>query len=232
MALSGKLLKPNVLVNTHVLRTFAKGSILKNLFGCTPTVQKARYHKNEIYPHLLADIAQAAEGIDLAVMDGTYLLHNAAERRVDMDLLILGRDAVAVETVGAVLAGLKPEKLIHIQEFVRRGLGVGDMTEIDVVGIAPEEFFELRKVYKVLKKMVEAEPRQPGISGTIDQLVEEGWLDTGRQAAEVIIELQSRGVANAKAQVVETTLKRRVGKTLEQVRVNGSKLYQRKADQD
>lgn len=230
MALSVKLMKPNVLVSTHVLRTFAKGSILKNLFGCTPTVQKARYHKNEIYSNLLANIAEAAGGIDLSVLDGAFLLYNATEKRLALDLLIVGRDAVAVETVGAVLGGLKPEKLPHLQEFVRRGLGVGDMDEIEIVGLSEGEFAQLRKAYKELKNQVEAEPRQPGISDTIDCLIQEGWLDVGRSANEVTAELMKRGITTAVRQVVETTLKRRVGKKLQKVKKDGLWFYSKIAE--
>jgi uncharacterized protein (DUF362 family) len=40
---------------------------------------------------------------------------------------VVGRDAVAVDTVGAVLAGLNPKKMLVIEEFVERGLGEGDL---------------------------------------------------------------------------------------------------------
>ena len=122
MGISPLLMKPNVLVSTHILRSFDKGSILKNLFGCTPMVKKAKYHKDELYPALLADLFEASGGIDLAVMDGSLLHFNATEKSVPAGILIVGRDAVAVETVGAVIAGLKPEKMPAIAEFVRRGL--------------------------------------------------------------------------------------------------------------
>lgn len=56
MALSHVLFKPHMLVSTHVLRTFEKGSVLKNLFGCTPMVQKAKFHKTEIFASQLCDI--------------------------------------------------------------------------------------------------------------------------------------------------------------------------------
>lgn len=218
MALSTALLKPHVLVDAHVLRTFSKGSILKNLFGCTPMVQKARFHKNEVFPVLLADLFEAAGGIDLAVMDGTYLFSNAAEKHLPVGLLLAGRDAVAVEAVGATLAGLKPEKSPTIQEFMRRGLGEGDLDNIQVLGISKDEFAGFARVHKELKKLVESAPRLPGISDMIDILTNEGWMDVGRTAEEVTAELLARGVSNAKKPLVETTLKRRTGKTLEQVK--------------
>jgi uncharacterized protein (DUF362 family) len=51
-----------------------------------------------------------------------------------MNTLIAGRDAVAVETVGATLVGLRPEKMRLIQEFVKRGLGEGNIANIEIVG--------------------------------------------------------------------------------------------------
>lgn len=228
MGLGSALFKPNVLVSIHILRSFIKGSVIKNLFGCTPMVGKAKHHKNEIYPNLLADIAQAAGGIDLAVLDGTFLFYNATETRVPVDLLVAGFDAVAVETVGAVMAGLKPEKLPQLAEFVRRGMGEGELNRIEIVGISPQEFAGLKEARKALKQVVESAPRKPGISDTIDQVTEEGWLDSPRTAAAVTAELQARGVSNATKAMVETTLKRRVGKTLERLKENGGWVYRRR----
>lgn len=227
MGLGSALFKPNVFVSIHVLRSFIKGSVIKNLFGCTPMVGKAKHHKNEIYPHLLADIAQAAGGIDLAVLDGTFLFHNATEKRVPVDLLIVGRDAAAVETVGAVMAGLKPEKLPQLVEFVRRGMGEGDLRNIQIVGISAEEFAGLKEARKALKAAVENAPHVPGLSNTIDLLTAEGWMDTPREAAAVATELLARGVPNATKALVETTLKRRAGKTLERFKENGGWVYRR-----
>ena len=132
MNLSHVLFKPNVLVDTHILRSFANGSILKNLFGCIPTAKKAKYHKK--LPTLLADIYEAIGGIDLAVLDGTYFWRGAGSAPVQVNTLIVGRDAVAVETVGATLAGLSPQKMPIMQEFVKRGLGEGTFENIQLVG--------------------------------------------------------------------------------------------------
>jgi len=63
------LFKPNVLVSTHVLRAFEKGSILKNLLGLIPDPKKARFHKK--LETVLLDAYEAIGGIDLAVLDGT-----------------------------------------------------------------------------------------------------------------------------------------------------------------
>jgi uncharacterized protein (DUF362 family) len=230
MELSHVLLKPNVFTSTHILRTFSKGSVLKNLFGCTPMIKKGKYHKNELFHNLLADIYKTCGGIDLAVMDGTFLYHATSEKKILLNLLIVGKDAVAVETVGAILAGLKPAKNQTIQEFVRRGLGEGDINNIEIVGISANEFTYLKQAHKDLKSLIAAEPKRPGVSDTIDQLTEEGWLDRGRNVLEGVVVLQARGVSNATKPLVETTLKRRLGKTLERTKEDGVWIYSRKMD--
>ncbi len=168
-------------------------------------------------------------GIDLAVMDAAFLHHAASEKKLPLDMLIVGRDAVAVETVGATLAGLKPHKMPVIQEFVRRGLGEGNIDNIEIVGVSAEEFVRLKKAHKELKALLDSVPRKPGISNTIDALIREGWLDTCRTAAEVAEALQNRGVSNATKAMVDTTLKRRVGKTLERSRNTAEWVYRRKS---
>jgi len=155
IAFSHVLFKPNIFVSTHVVRGFDKGSVLKNLLGLIPDRKKARFHKK--LETVLLDAYEAIGGIDLAVLDGTYTYAgagivpkagvNSARYRVQTDTILVGRDAIAVETVGAALAGLNPEKLPVIQEAVRRGLGEGNLENIEIVG-APFE--------KVKKKFASA----------------------------------------------------------------------------
>ncbi|HVO85661.1 MAG TPA: DUF362 domain-containing protein [Candidatus Eisenbacteria bacterium] len=151
MNLSKILFKPNVFVSTHVTRGFEKGSILKNLFGLVPDPKKAKFHKK--LPTLLCDIYEAIGGIDLAVLDGTYYFAKVGgENRTRMNTLLAGRDAVAVETVGAVLCGIKLEKMDILHEAVKRGLGEGDLDKIEIVGTdyekAEEKFARARKAMR------------------------------------------------------------------------------------
>jgi len=133
MRLSHILFKPNVFVSTHVLRRYDKGTILKNLFGLVPDRKKARLHKKLVA--VLLDAYEAIGGVDLAVIDATRTYSGAAAiKALNTNFLVMGRDAVAVETVGAILVGLKPEKMQVIQEAVKRGLGEGDIEKIEVLG--------------------------------------------------------------------------------------------------
>lgn len=134
IALSHILFKPNVLVSTHVLRTYEQGSVLKNLLGMIPDRKKVRFHKK--LATALMDVYEAIGGIDLAVLDGTHLALSVAAkgRKVPASILVVGRDAVAVEVVGATLVGLKPEKIPVIREAMNRGVGESNIEKIEIVG--------------------------------------------------------------------------------------------------
>ncbi|MBU7017874.1 MAG: DUF362 domain-containing protein [Theionarchaea archaeon] len=141
--LSHILFEPHVFVSTHVLRKAQIGSILKNLLGLIPDRKKARFHK-KLVPTLL-DAYEAIGRIDLAVLDGTYAYvdpTNDDDPGTKADMLIVGRDAVAVEAVGVNFCALNPEKIPVIQEAVKRGLGEGDIKNIIIVGDPLEIFTE------------------------------------------------------------------------------------------
>jgi uncharacterized protein (DUF362 family) len=163
IGLSHVLFKPNVFVSTHILRTFERGSILKNLLGLIPDPKKARFHKK--LDTVLLDAYEATGGIDLAVLDGTYTYRGAgamphagpdsARYRIKTNTLIVGRDAVAVETVGATLVGMNPDKMPVIQEAIKRDLGEGRLEKIEILGtpieIVKEKFSSAMKTFKAKK---------------------------------------------------------------------------------
>lgn len=157
IGLSHILFKPNVFVSTHIMRIYERGSILKNLLGLIPDRKKVRFHK-KMEPALL-DMCKAIGGIDLAVMDGTHVSLGVApsSRRVKTNILLVGRDAVAVETLGATLVGMNPDKMTIIQEAVRRGLGEGNIEKIEVLGVP---FEDLRQRFEQLLKASEKESKK------------------------------------------------------------------------
>jgi len=133
--------KPNVFVSTHVLRSSERGTILKNLLGLIPDRKKMRFHKK--LETTLLDAYEAIGGIDLAVLDGTYTFSGlTSEKGIKTNVLLVGRDAVAVEAVGTTLVGLNPEKIPVIKEAMNRGLGEGDVEKIKVLGSSIESLKE------------------------------------------------------------------------------------------
>jgi uncharacterized protein (DUF362 family) len=152
IGLSHVLFKPNVFVSVHSLRIYERGTILKNLLGLIPERKKVRFH--EKLDKVLLDIYEAIGGIDLAVLDGTYTYPRPAlDKRVKTDILSVGRDAVAVEAVGADLVGMDPATMPVIREAMRRGLGEGDLKRIEVLGESVEAVKkEVSQKLKALKK--------------------------------------------------------------------------------
>jgi len=59
-----------------------------------------------------------------------------------MNTILVGRDAVAVETVGAILAGMNPQKMPVLQEFAKRNFGETEIRNIEIVGT---NFDDLKK---------------------------------------------------------------------------------------
>jgi uncharacterized protein (DUF362 family) len=145
------LFKPNVFVSTHVLRHFEKGSVLKNLLGLIPDRKKVRFHKK--LEATLLDLYEAIGGIDLAVLDGTFMYPGVTmakgQKRTNSNIVVVGRDAVAVEAVGAAIVGMDPEKMPVIKEAVNRGLGEGNVEKIEVLGSSIES--QREKIHQLLK---------------------------------------------------------------------------------
>ncbi len=172
---------------------------MKNLFGLVPDRKKSRFHKT--LPKVLADLYEAIGGIDLAVMDGTNLWHAWTGPTTRMNTVLVGRDAVAVETVGATLAGLDPEKMPVIQEFAKRGLGETEMENIEIVGV---NFDELKKeceaAIKAAKKTKKAQGAQTWggkANRAFALLVEEGYFKPPKKRTleDVIKALDRKGLS-------------------------------------
>ncbi|NIO36386.1 DUF362 domain-containing protein [Candidatus Bathyarchaeota archaeon] len=218
MNLSHILFKPNVLIDTHILRSFKSGSILKNLFGCIPTSKKAKYHK--ILPTLLAEVYEVIGGVDLAVLDGTYFWRGAGNAPAQMNTLLAGRDAVAVETVGATLAGLNPQKMPIIQEFVTRGLGEGNLRNIKIVGASFERLKEKFVAAAADQKKSLAKSKGPQTWGghsyqVLESLIREGFfkLPNKRTVEDVAKAFEAKGLSTkGNKGKIASSLARRVKK--------------------
>ena len=141
--LSHILFEPNTFVSTHVPRRYEDagdedlmnmGFVIKNLFGLIPDKKKYRFH--EQLPTALIDIYEAIGGIDLAVLDGTHAFLGWKKKKLTVSpgVLIVGKDAFAVEAVGAHLVGFDPTKMPVLQEAKNRGLGEIDIDKMNIIG--------------------------------------------------------------------------------------------------
>ena len=65
---------------------------------------------------------------------------------VKMDLVIAGRDMVAVDAVAAAVMGVSPHKVKYLQLAEEKSLGVSNLEEIEVLG---EKIEEVTKKFRV-----------------------------------------------------------------------------------
>lgn len=148
VAISDLVFKPNAFVSTHVPRRYQDagdddflnvGSVLKNLLGLIPDRKKYRFH--EKLPTALLDMYEAIGGIDFAVLDGTYTHLGVKKKRnrIQTNVIVIGRDAISVEAVGAYIAGQDPMEMPVIKEAMERGLGEGDINKMEILGRSVED---------------------------------------------------------------------------------------------
>jgi uncharacterized protein (DUF362 family) len=136
-------------VKTHVYTTMT--GAMKNAFG--GLLRENRHWAHSDIHATLVDLLAIQKEIHpgmLAVMDGTICGNGAGPRAmvpVVKDLMLASDDMVAIDAVSAWLMGFDPlSDVACIRLAHERGLGVGDVREIEVVG---EDISELNFGFRV-----------------------------------------------------------------------------------
>jgi uncharacterized protein (DUF362 family) len=104
---------------------------LRHLFGLLP--QQVQLSDQRPLPQILAELVAAASP-DLIVLDAIQALHQGGElsgTRVDLGVLIIGRNPVAVDLVCAELYGVPPDEMTGLASAAG---GPSDATAIRIVG--------------------------------------------------------------------------------------------------
>ena len=123
-------------VKTHIY-TGTTGA-MKNAFGGLLNTKRHYTHSviHETLVDLLAIQKEIHPGI-FAVMDGTICGSGPGPRTmvpVEKNLLLASADQVAIDAVAAKMMGFEPMHLKYIRLAHEQGLGVGQVSEIEVVG--------------------------------------------------------------------------------------------------
>lgn len=129
---------------THDL-TILSGSI-KNLFGLIPGMYKAELHRKYYdvgsFSKILVDIYQEAKPV-LTIIDGIVAMEGdgpATNGKLrNLNLLFASADCVAIDTVLALVMGIKPFDVLTTKEAASRDLGTADINSIAVLGEKTEE---------------------------------------------------------------------------------------------
>jgi len=130
-------------LKTHSFTAFT--GAIKNMYGVIPCGLRLaghrRFLRNDDFSRMLVDVFSAVPR-QLIVMDAVVGMEgegpsSGIPKRIG--LIISGADGVAVDAVAARVVGYKPFQIFTTVEAQARGLGVGDLSQIDVVGSKIEE---------------------------------------------------------------------------------------------
>jgi uncharacterized protein (DUF362 family) len=111
---------------------------MKNAFGGLLNTRRHYTHSwiHETLVDLLAIQQEIHAGI-FAVVDGTICGNGPGPRTmipVEKDYILAGADQVAIDAVAAKMMGFDPMSIKYIRLAHEMGLGVGDVSEIEIVG--------------------------------------------------------------------------------------------------
>lgn len=130
-------------LKTHNL-TLYTGAV-KNLLGLIPGLGKSEFHKRcprpDDFGEAIVDILSVVKP-KLSIIDGVVAMEGngpVSPHLRNMGLILASRDAVALDTIVQAIVGLKPFDVPTTAAAVKRGLGIGDLERIEIVGEPLEE---------------------------------------------------------------------------------------------
>lgn len=128
-------------VKTHVFTTIT--GAMKNAFG--GLLHRERHWTHSVIHETLVDLLTIQQEIHpglFAVMDGTFAGDGPGPRAMhwhEKDILLASADQVAIDAVSAKLQGFDPMKLDFIRLAHEAHLGVGDPSQIKILGYDIEQ---------------------------------------------------------------------------------------------
>lgn len=124
-------------MKTHQLERMT--GAVKNMYGCIQGLHKAKGHTKysnaESFARMLVDLNQCIRP-RLYIMDGITAMEGngpASGRPVDMGVLLVSADPVALDSVCCALMHLKPDLVPTNVQGARMGLGVWKESDIEVI---------------------------------------------------------------------------------------------------
>ena len=123
-------------MKTHVFTTMT--GAMKNAFG--GLLHRKRHWTHSVIHETLVDLLAIQQEIHrgvFAVMDGTFAGDGPGPRAMRWhvkDRILASADQVAIDAVAAKMMGFDPMEIKFIRLAHERGLGCGDVSQIEVVG--------------------------------------------------------------------------------------------------
>jgi uncharacterized protein (DUF362 family) len=128
----------SAIINAAKLKTHRATGVslgMKNMFGLLPEKMKFKYHLKNM-DKVIVDV-NTVLAPKFTMIDGFYALEGPGPTSgtpVKMDLLIAGRDVVAVDATACRVMGIDPDEIYHIKQAYEKGFGEMLEANINVVG--------------------------------------------------------------------------------------------------
>ncbi len=109
---------------------------LKNMKGLMPDSEKKKFHSTYGLFQAIADLNLLVKP-NLTIVDGIFCREGLGypySKEVEMDLILAGKDPVAVDTVTLLVMGFEPKQQKHAVLAEQHGIGTMDMNRIEVLG--------------------------------------------------------------------------------------------------
>lgn len=145
---------PTVKTHGHTTTTGA----MKNAFG--GLIPKYRHHAHKKIHEVLVDLLIIQKEIHngiFSVMDGCVCGNGAGPRTMEPfygDIILAGEDQVAIDALAAKIMGFDPLKIDYIKMAHDKGLGIGDVDQIEILGIDEGELKKLDFGFRTTKSPV------------------------------------------------------------------------------
>lgn len=133
-------------MKTHTFMTLT--GAVKNLFGTVPGLAKPQFHNKEPkakeFASILVDVYERVMP-KLTIMDAILGMEGNGPATGDVrhiGLILAGEDAVSIDAIFSVMAGLSPLHLFTTKEAYRRKLGKADLNDIEILGERLEDIIQ------------------------------------------------------------------------------------------
>ena len=151
-------LDSDIFINLPVMKTHVQTGVtlgLKNMKGLLPDEEKKRVHLENL-DQAIADYSTVMKS-DLTIMDGTtavegYGPESPPGKPVQMDLIIAGKNNLAVDIIATAVMGIDYRAIKHIRGAIMLGLGPKKTEDIEVKGQSVKEI--MRKFEQPPKEIV------------------------------------------------------------------------------
>lgn len=125
-------------LKTHSLTVLTCG--VKNMYGVIPAGLRTRFHgeyvRSEDFSHVVVDIFSAIKP-QLTIVDAVVAMEGEGPADGSLKqagVILASEDAVALDAVATKIMGLNPADIYTTRYGDERGLGVGNLQDIEVVG--------------------------------------------------------------------------------------------------